>query len=129
MSKKRISTQDADAARSRLKGVEGDGTTGSGLGSDTELVIEVSCHFPYDPSTWLTMQAIPEIPDLKLGLFKRLGAALPASTILGSNTSSISLTRIAAAAASGRGGPTDPEAMDSAARVVGIHFFNPVPQM
>lgn len=113
VSKKRITAEDADGARERLKGVEGDGTAGSALGPDTELVIE----------------AIPEIPDLKLGLFKRLGGALPVSTILGSNTSSISLTRIAAAASSGRGGPTDPDALASAARVVGIHFFNPVPQM
>jgi 3-hydroxybutyryl-CoA dehydrogenase len=59
------------------------------------------------------MYAIPEIPDLKTGLFQRLGELLPAPTVLGSNTSSISLTRLAAAA-SNRG-----QDVESAARVVG----------
>lgn len=57
---------------------------------------------------------------------------LPPPTILGSNTSSISLTRLAAAAA--RQGASMAsvgldEGNERAGRVVGIHFFNPVPQM
>jgi 3-hydroxybutyryl-CoA dehydrogenase len=64
----------------------------------------------------LVVEAIPEDPDLKRNLFERLSAAAKPDTILASNTSSLSLTRIAEAAA----GPE---------RVVGAHFFNPVPVM
>ena len=45
VSKKRITAEDADGARERLKGFEGDGTAGSALGPDTELVIEVCCEW------------------------------------------------------------------------------------
>jgi 3-hydroxybutyryl-CoA dehydrogenase len=60
-------------------------------------------------------QAIPEIPELKTSLFRKLGQALPPTVILGSNTSSISLTKLAAAASSAKGDA----GKDSAARVVG----------
>lgn len=53
---------------------------------------------------------------MKTGLFQRLGAGLPASAILGSNTSSISLTKLAAAAGKGLKGD---EAVKSSERVVG----------
>lgn len=60
---------------------------------------------------------------MKVGLFQRLAKLLPPPAILGSNTSSISLTKVAGAAnLPGDGGA-------SAARVVGIHFFNPVNMM
>ena len=61
----------------------------------------------------LVIEAIPEKLDLKQGLFKLLSAIVSAEAILASNTSSLSLTEIAASA-------THPE------RVVGLHFFNPV---
>ncbi len=61
----------------------------------------------------LLIEAIPEDLSLKRGLFKKLSEICASTTILASNTSSLSLTEIAAAA---RG----PE------RVVGMHFFNPV---
>ncbi len=64
----------------------------------------------------LVIEAAVENMDLKLGVFERLNAVCGADTILASNTSSLSLTRIAAA--SGR-----PD------KVVGLHFFNPVPLM
>jgi len=63
----------------------------------------------------LVIEAVPEIPDLKLQLFGDLAKTAEKSTILASNTSSISLTKIAAAA---RGAES---------RVIGLHFFNPVP--
>jgi len=62
------------------------------------------------------IEAAPEHETLKLELFKSLGAVLPADAILASNTSSISITKLAAA--SGR-----------ADRVIGMHFMNPVPLM
>ena len=60
----------------------------------------------------LVVEAAPERIDLKKKIFADISAACPEDAILGSNTSSLSLTEIAAAA-------KNPE------RVVGMHFFNP----
>ena len=54
--------------------------------------------------------------DLKLKIFQQLDAIAPSNAILATNTSSISITKIAAA--TGR-----PE------KVIGMHFMNPVPVM
>lgn len=64
----------------------------------------------------LVVEAIPEELDLKREAFRRLDAAAGATTILATNTSSLSVARIATA--TGR-----PE------RVAGMHFFNPVALM
>ncbi|MBM3121198.1 MAG: 3-hydroxybutyryl-CoA dehydrogenase [Chloroflexi bacterium] len=64
----------------------------------------------------LVIEAATENPDLKLQLFNDLDRIAPPQAILASNTSSISLTRIASAT-------TRPE------KVIGMHFFNPVPLM
>jgi len=64
----------------------------------------------------LVIEAIIENIEIKEGLFKKLDALLPADSLLTSNTSSISITRLAAATAR-------PE------KVMGIHFMNPVPVM
>ncbi|MFN0196368.1 MAG: 3-hydroxyacyl-CoA dehydrogenase family protein [Planctomycetaceae bacterium] len=62
------------------------------------------------------IEAISERTELKLDLFRRLDAACRPDVILSSNTSSVSITLIAAAT-------------NRTARVVGMHFFNPVPVM
>ncbi|HEY3173168.1 MAG TPA: 3-hydroxybutyryl-CoA dehydrogenase [Thermoanaerobaculia bacterium] len=67
-------------------------------------------------SAELVVEAIVENEGAKKDLFRRLAAICPAPTILASNTSSISITRLAAA--TGR-----PD------RFVGMHFMNPVPVM
>ncbi len=64
----------------------------------------------------LVVEAATENTDLKLKIFKQLDEAAPASAILATNTSSISITKIAAATA--RPG-----------QVIGMHFMNPVPVM
>ena len=64
----------------------------------------------------LCIEAATENPDLKVAIFRELDAVCPPHAVLASNTSSISLTRIAAATR--RPG-----------QVVGLHFFNPVPIM
>ncbi len=64
----------------------------------------------------LAVEAVTENLETKLRLFKEADAALPAGAILASNTSSISITRLAAAT-------SRPE------RVIGMHFMNPVPLM
>jgi 3-hydroxybutyryl-CoA dehydrogenase len=64
----------------------------------------------------VVIEAAPEREELKLAIFKSLGEACKDDAILASNTSSISITKLAAA--SGR-----PD------RVIGMHFMNPVPLM
>lgn len=64
----------------------------------------------------LVVEAIVENIEIKSKVFKQLDEVCGADAILASNTSSISLTRLAAASSS-------PE------RVIGMHFFNPVPMM
>jgi len=64
----------------------------------------------------LVVEAVSEDLDLKLRLFGELDRITPDGTILSSNTSSISITRLAAAT-------QRPD------RVIGMHFMNPVPVM
>ncbi|KFZ12258.1 hypothetical protein V502_07177 [Pseudogymnoascus sp. VKM F-4520 (FW-2644)] len=67
------------------------------------------------------IEAVPEIPSLKFDIFSRLGQIAPAHAILATNTSSISITRIAAATTQ------DPTNTSVSSRVVATHFMNPVP--
>lgn len=62
------------------------------------------------------IEAVPEELALKRAVFAELGRVCAPGAILASNTSSLSITAIAA-------GVPGPE------RVVGLHFFNPVPAM
>jgi len=64
----------------------------------------------------LIIEAVPEQLDLKVKVFEELDKLAPAHAILGSNTSSLPITAIAAAT-------KRPE------QVAGIHFMNPVPIM
>jgi len=64
----------------------------------------------------LVVEAATENVDLKLKIFKQLDVACPEDTILATNTSSISITQIAAQT-------SRPE------QVIGMHFMNPVPIM
>lgn len=66
--------------------------------------------------TQLVVEAATENRDIKLSIFKQLDEITPAETILASNTSSLSVTDIAAAT-------KRPD------KVVGLHFFNPAPMM
>ena len=95
VSKEKMSQADCDAALARITT-----TTDIGAMADRELVIE----------------AASENMDVKLAVFAKLNEICPEGAILATNTSSLSLTRLAAA--SGR-----------ADRVIGMHFFNPVPLM
>jgi 3-hydroxybutyryl-CoA dehydrogenase len=69
----------------------------------------------------IVIEAVVENAELKKQLFARLAEMYDGSQILASNTSSISITDIAAAAERARPG--------AAARLIGMHFFNPVPVM
>ncbi|MEM7512364.1 MAG: 3-hydroxybutyryl-CoA dehydrogenase [Bacteroidota bacterium] len=64
----------------------------------------------------LVVEAATENPDLKFKIFQQLDAHAPEGAILASNTSSISITQMAA-----KTGRSD--------KVIGMHFMNPVPVM
>ena len=93
--KERMSAAEKDAVLSRIETVTGiEEMAGAGV----------------------CIEAATENPEVKLELFRSLEAVCREDTILASNTSSISLTKIAGACAR-------PE------RVIGMHFFNPAPLM
>ncbi|MFE3280869.1 3-hydroxybutyryl-CoA dehydrogenase [Nocardia sp. NPDC059239] len=62
----------------------------------------------------LVIEAAPEIEELKIGFFTKLDAIVAPATVLATNTSSIPVIRLAGVTA-------------NPGRVVGVHFFNPVP--
>jgi len=64
----------------------------------------------------LVVEAASENPSLKFALFDQLDKITPASTILATNTSSISITEIASHTS-------------RADKIIGMHFMNPVPVM
>jgi 3-hydroxybutyryl-CoA dehydrogenase len=64
----------------------------------------------------LVVEAVPEKIDLKLEVFRALDQCAPPHAVLASNTSSLSVTEIAAATGRPR-------------QVIGMHFFNPVHRM
>lgn len=64
----------------------------------------------------LVVEAVSEQVDVKFSIFREIDAAAPTHAILASNTSSISITRIAAVT-------------KRADKVIGMHFMNPVPVM
>lgn len=98
--KGRISKEDAAATRERLAS----STKLEDL-SDVDFVIE----------------AVPEIPSLKTSIFAQLAQICPSHAILATNTSSISITKIAASTTS------DPTDLSASSRVISTHFMNPVP--
>lgn len=93
--KEKISSGDKEAALVRIRG-----TT-----AYTDLA---SCD--------LVIEAATENEALKLRILKELSGIVPASTLIATNTSSLSITKLAAAVA-------------NPSRFVGMHFFNPVPMM
>ena len=96
VAKERISAEDKAATLARLS----TSTEMHGAVSDADLVVE----------------AATERLDLKLKIFGQLDAAAPEHCILATNTSSISITKIAAAT-------------KRPAQVIGMHCMNPVPIM
>src|ERR1700744_3627710 len=67
-------------------------------------------------ATDLAIEAATENEETKKTIFKALGPHLSETTLLASNTSSISITRLAAAT-------------DRPDRFIGLHFMNPAPLM
>src|SRR3954453_10276977 len=69
-------------------------------------------------SAELVVEAVFEDEAVKRELFSAVASAAPADAVIASNTSSISITRLAAALP-----------VERRERVVGMHFFSPVPVM
>lgn len=84
------------------------------------------------PPVALVIEAVVEHLDVKRTIFRQLEAAQPATTVLATNTSSLSIDGITGEATTGHDaavhGGTSP-AMRHPERVVGLHFFNPPPLM
>jgi len=93
--KEKMSAADREAALGRILG-----TTDKATLANCDLVIE----------------AATENEDLKLKILKELGATLNPRALMATNTSSISITKLATAT-------------DRPDRFIGMHFFNPVPVM
>jgi 3-hydroxybutyryl-CoA dehydrogenase len=95
LKKDKISAADKDAALARIQ-----------VGTDTAAL----------QGAQLVIEAATENLELKIKILRQLDALLAPETVVATNTSSISITQLAAL--SGR-----PE------RFIGMHFFNPVPMM
>ncbi|WP_276261276.1 3-hydroxyacyl-CoA dehydrogenase family protein [Haloglomus litoreum] len=93
--KESLSEEEADAARDRITGT-----------TDLEDLTEAD----------LVVEAAPEEMDLKRDVFADLEAVTDEDVVLATNTSTLSVTTIAAAT-------------DRASLVLGLHFMNPVPLM
>lgn len=78
--------------------------------------IVVSSRYEDLGSIDLLIEAAPEAAELKAGIFRRVDPIVRPDTILASNTSSVSITRLASS-------------VSHPGRFIGMHFFNPVPVM
>ncbi len=104
-------TIDASLAKLEEKGKVPAGTRRTALG-----LLEFTAALPAVTNAAIIIEAVPEELEIKNRLWRELDALAPATTIFASNTSSLSIADMAAA--TGR-----PD------RMVGLHFFNPVPLM
>ena len=103
-------TKNLDRMVSKEKISEGDkNSTLLNITTNTNLTSAVK-------GTDLVIEAATENVDIKLRIFKQLDEICDENTILGTNTSSISITQIAAET-------------NRADKVIGMHFMNPVPIM
>ncbi len=111
----------AEAAYQRIVGSTGKAVErGKMLAENQEQTltrVSVNADLESLSESQLVIEAVSEVEDLKLDIFKRLDQIVDdRQAIFGSNTSSIPIARLAAAT-------SRPE------QVVGIHFFNPAPVM
>ncbi|MGH3149805.1 MAG: 3-hydroxyacyl-CoA dehydrogenase family protein [Streptosporangiaceae bacterium] len=106
----------AAAARDRVaRAVDGSVTRGQ-LADAAPLLarLTIATDVPELARAALVIEAVPEDLELKIDTFRQIAAAVAADTVIASNTSSFSVDVLADAV-------THPE------RVIGLHFFNPVP--
>jgi 3-hydroxybutyryl-CoA dehydrogenase len=109
----------AEAARGRVAdGLAESARRGKLTGDDAAAVLSrlalVDSATDLDPGTGLVVEAVPERADLKVAVLTAAESALGEDAVLATNTSSLSVTELAAA-------------LQRPARFLGMHFFNPVP--
>jgi 3-hydroxybutyryl-CoA dehydrogenase len=108
----------AEAARGRVaEGLEESARRGK-LTEDVATVLGrlalLDSPAELDAATGLVVEAVPERADLKADVLRTAEAAVGPDAVLATNTSSLSVTELAAA-------------LERPARFLGLHFFNPVP--
>ncbi|KAG1762365.1 hypothetical protein CY34DRAFT_471418 [Suillus luteus UH-Slu-Lm8-n1] len=108
VSKGRLQPSDAEEARARIQTVDAIEAM-----RDVDMVVE----------------AVTENLDLKRAIFREFAAKIRPDAILATNTSSISITKIAGAVIPEGVSAAGEEGKAASGRVVGLHFFNPVPVM
>jgi 3-hydroxybutyryl-CoA dehydrogenase len=106
-----VSRSHSGIVKSINKGVEL-GKTAAGVGEAAKNAIRLTTSLGEAAAAELIIEAAPEKIELKRVIFQRLDAAAPPRAILASNTSSLSISVLAAAT-------NRPE------QVIGLHFFNP----
>ncbi|KAG2067899.1 hypothetical protein BDR04DRAFT_825693 [Suillus decipiens] len=108
VSKGRLQPSDAEEARARIQAVD-----------SLEAMHDVD----------MVVEAVTENLDLKRAIFREFAAKIRPDAILATNTSSISITKIAGAVIPDGVSAAGEEGKAASGRVVGLHFFNPVPVM
>lgn len=107
----------SEAARERvLDGLAEAARRGKLTGTVEEVASRLSLTGSADglpADTSLVVEAVPEVAELKIAVLRAAEAAIPATAVLATNTSSLSITELAAA-------------LDRPDRFLGMHFFNPV---
>lgn len=84
--------------------------------ADTLMENLIEADWPDIPEAQIAVEAVLEVMDVKKSVFQQLERLMPTSSLLATNTSSLSITEIASTVSC-------PE------RVLGMHFFNPAPVM
>jgi 3-hydroxybutyryl-CoA dehydrogenase len=102
--------------KKNLERLEKKGVISHQLSADTLERIRTSTNLENIQNVDLVIEAVSENPDIKFKVFTALSRLVPPSTVLASNTSSISITELA-------------KHTNNPGRVIGMHFMNPVPVM
>ena len=110
--------QAAEAARGRVADGLAEAARRGKLSGDVGTVLRrltlLDSAAELDAGTGLVVEAVPERADLKAEVLRAAESAVGPDAVLATNTSSLSVTELAAA-------------LERPARFLGLHFFNPVP--
>ncbi len=108
---KALETINNNLSRQLSKGIISDSDAKEALGN-----ISISLDISQSSQSDLVIEAVPEDFGLKLNILKQIDSVVGIDTIIATNTSSISITKLA-------------EGTKRSDKVIGMHFMNPVPVM
>lgn len=86
------------------------------LASESRTRLTVSTTMDPLADVDMVIESVPEDMDIKKAVFRKLAAVVKSSTIVASNTSGLNISEMASL-------------LENPSRVLGVHFFNPVPVM